>query len=142
VSAELGNTLVRMRFDAERGLAAQAADVPGARLARLLHVVGITETVGLVTHCRRIIERLPEDPCRRNVLFRCQVLVAEDQNLVCEEVLAQPLGRRIIDIAGEIDAEDLGPESWSRPAHLVCAHSCHRRALRMSSRRGAVAQAP
>ena len=102
------------------GVAPRAADVPGRGVAGLVEVEHVDEAVVLVAvHPLRMVERLVEDPHRLDVRVGRQVLVAEHEHLVLPEVLAQALGRRVVDAAGQVDADDLGAEHRAGGAGFV-----------------------
>jgi hypothetical protein len=73
---------------------------------------------------QRVVEGLVEDPYRRHVLQRREVLAAEDQDLVGPECLPQGHGGGLVNGLGQVDAVDLGADEGTGGSDLEAAGQC------------------
>ncbi|CAJ62854.1 hypothetical protein FRAAL4212 [Frankia alni ACN14a] len=118
--ADVRDHLVGQRLQMERRGPPGAADVPGRGAPGLLQLEVVHQPVVLVAvQPLRVVEGLVEDPYCLHVRVGREVLVAEDEDLVLPERLAQGFGGGVVDATGQIDADDLGAEDGAGRADVV-----------------------
>jgi hypothetical protein len=79
-----------------------------------------------------MVEGLVEDPHRRHVLERRQVLPPEDEDLVSPEGLPQGLRGDLVNGLGQVHALDLGPDQGTGRAGFECSRVTFRSKMDVS----------